>query len=35
MKKIDGVKHELNPMSLVALVLSFVSLALVTSLFFI
>ncbi|WP_459779187.1 potassium channel family protein [Photobacterium sp. R1] len=35
MKKIDGVKHELNPMSLVALILSFVSLALVSSLFFI
>ncbi|QUJ69015.1 potassium channel family protein [Photobacterium sp. GJ3] len=35
MKNIDGVKHELNPMSLVALVLSFISLALVTSLFFI
>lgn len=32
MKKIDSVKHELNPMSLMALVLSFISLAIVTSL---
>ncbi|WP_299019460.1 potassium channel family protein [uncultured Photobacterium sp.] len=35
MKKIDAIKHELNPMSLMALVLSFVSLAIVTSLIFI
>ncbi|MGF1731927.1 potassium channel family protein [Photobacterium kasasachensis] len=35
MKKIDAVKHELNPMSLMALVLSFISLAIVTSLIFI
>ncbi|ELR64706.1 cAMP-dependent Kef-type K+ transport system [Photobacterium marinum] len=35
MKKIDTIKHELNPMSLMALVLSFVSLAIVTSLIFI
>ncbi|MFC1502733.1 potassium channel family protein [Pseudomonadota bacterium] len=35
MKKIDAVKHELNPMSLMALVLSFMSLAIVTSLMFI
>ncbi|MCW8330351.1 potassium channel family protein [Photobacterium sp. SDRW27] len=35
MKKIDAVKHELNPMSLMALVLSFMSLAIVTSLIFI
>lgn len=35
MKKIDGVKHELNPMSLMALILSFMSLAIVTSLIFI
>lgn len=35
MKKIDAVKHELNPMSLMALVLSFISLAIVSSLLFI
>ena len=35
MKKIDAVKHELNPMSLMALILSFMSLAVVTSLIFI
>lgn len=35
MKKIDGVKHELHPMSLMALILSFMSLAIVTSLIFI
>ncbi|PST87704.1 ion transporter [Photobacterium jeanii] len=34
-KKIDVIKHELNPMSLMSLVLSIVSLAIVTSLIFI
>lgn len=35
MKKIDAVKNELNPMSLMAFVLSLISLAIVTSLVFI
>ncbi|MGF1682045.1 potassium channel family protein [Photobacterium minamisatsumaniensis] len=35
MKKIDVVKHELNPMSLMALVLSFLSLTIVTCMIFI
>ncbi|MDO6543642.1 potassium channel family protein [Photobacterium sanguinicancri] len=34
-KKVDVIKHELNPMSLMSLVLSIVSLAIVTSLIFI
>ncbi|PSW15174.1 capsular biosynthesis protein [Photobacterium sanctipauli] len=35
MKKIDDVKHELNPMSLMSLVLSFLSLTIVTCMIFI
>lgn len=34
MKKIDSVKYELNPMSLMSLVLSFVSLTIVTTMIF-
>ncbi|KMV29969.1 capsular biosynthesis protein [Photobacterium swingsii] len=34
-KKVDVIKHELNPMSLMSLVLSIISLAIVTSLIFI
>ncbi|KLV02212.1 capsular biosynthesis protein [Photobacterium aquae] len=33
-KKIDAVKHELNPLSLMSLVLSFLSLAIVTTMIF-